>query len=187
MEGPETTVEQEPIQEQQSVLDRLRARREEVRQQRVLDLAIPGYQDELVARYHPVPFKVFEDDDRKRRKTGKRDPGLLVAAIDQVIACCEMILVKDPGHEDCVTDNDGNMTEYRPIDTDAASVGAPVKWEARLAKLIGIPDDETQAGKAGLVVQRVFCNDTAIIHHASMLGVWLRDTTKEVDENLLGE
>jgi hypothetical protein len=177
--------EQEPV-ESTSILDRLRARREEVKEQRILDLAIPGYEDELMARYKPVPFKVFEDDEKKRKKSRGKDPALLSAAIDQIMACCEMILVKDPGNPACVLDNDGDVTEYRPIDVEAAEMGAPVKWEQRFADLINIPQDETR-GIAKLVVLRTFCNDAALIYHASRLGIWLRDTTKEVDDDLLGE
>jgi hypothetical protein len=180
--------EQEPVEQTgtQSILDRLKARRESVKKSRTLDLEIPGYEGDLLARYKPVPFKVFEDDEKKRKKSKGKDPALLSAAIDQIISCCDMILVRDPGNPACVLDNDGEVTDFRPIDVDAAEAGSPVKWEQRLADLIDIPQEETR-GIAKLVVLRTFCNDAALIYHASRLGIWLRDTTKEVDDDLLGE
>ncbi len=168
-----------------SILDRLKQKRQKVTEQRYLDLPVPGYEGDLVARYKTVPFKVFEEAE-KRQKKDKSAPKMLLAAIDQIINTCEMILVKDPGHADCVTDNDGVITEYRPIDPQAAATSFPVRWDTRLAPLINIPETEHQ-NNPRLVVTRTFCNDAAVIHHATQIGLWLRDTTKEVDEAFLGE
>jgi hypothetical protein len=168
-----------------SILDRIKERREAATHTRWLDLAIPGYGDDLMARYKPVPYKVFEQAEKKQRRD-KSAPKLLLAGLDQIILTCDMILVKDPGHEACVTDNEGAPTDYRPIDVEAADNNFPVKWEPRLAQLIGIPEDEYK-GDPRQVILRTFCNDAAVIHHATQIGVWLRDTTKDLDETLLGE
>jgi hypothetical protein len=172
-----------------SILDRLRAHRDEAQKQHFLILPIAGFQDDLAARYHPVPFRVFEEAE-KRNKKDKSGSKILLAALDQMIACCDQILVKDPGHEDCVLNNDGTTSEYRPIDPHAASTNFPIKWEPRLGPLIGIPEEEYNIGQAQQqnrqVILRTFCNDAAVIHHATQVGIWLRDTTKDVDDELLG-
>lgn len=168
-----------------SILDRLKQQRQQVTEQKFLDLSIPGYGDELKARYKTVPFKVFEEAEKRQRKD-KSAPKMLLAALDQIINTCEMILVKDPGHADCVIDNSGAITEYRPIDSQAAASNFPVRWEPRLADMLGIPESEHQ-NNARLVILRTFCNDAAVIHHATQIGIWLRDTTKDVDEVFLGE
>lgn len=168
-----------------SILDQLRAKRQQATETRFLDLQIPSYDGLLVARYKTVPFSVFEAAEKKQRKD-KSAPKLLLAALDQIILTCDQILVKDPGHHDCVTDNDGHITEYRPIDPQAAEQGMPVRWDTRLGDLIGI-DEQEHRGQQRLIVLRTFCNDSAVIYHASQIGVWLRDTTKDADEDLLGE
>lgn len=183
--GAAPGAEEDQSQAGSSILDQVKQKRVEAQEPHYTDIDIPGYEGLLVARYQVVEFKVFEAAE-KRIKKDKSGPKMLLMAIDQIINCCDQILVLDPGHPACVENDKGEKTDLRPIDPVAAEQGAPVKWEPRLAKLLDIPESE-YLGQARLVVKAVFGNEPAIVQHSTKVGLWLKDTSRDIDDVFLGE
>lgn len=151
----------------QSLLDSVIASREEIRGEHHLDLEVPGYKGVLWLRFKLIPFKQTEQmGERLRRESKKLESMTLTGAIDTLIAGCEQVMLKD-----------GDT--LHPIDPAAEP---PVKLEQRLAELLRF-----EADTARKVVRELFGNDYAITQTAVRLSRWMTDTTREVDEDFLGE
>src|SRR5438132_12149271 len=78
-----------------TVLDKLRERRDEISENRRLDLEVAGYGGALVARYRPLPYREYR---QQRKQTAKRGDDEATAELR--IACatlaraCEAIAVR---------------------------------------------------------------------------------------------
>lgn len=168
------------------LLDRIVEIRKEVIESSTttLDLDVPGYQKLLIVRYRYIDGIVTEHMGKKLRKELKKIDGegeTLLGSVDTLIAACEQILVRDPGNENCLRDDKGKVTDLRPIQPGAIP---PVQFDERLSEILKF---DPPARSAREVVRGLFNNDHAIIRQNIALSQWLADTTKEVDQDFLGE
>lgn len=149
------------------IRDRLRERRDALRQSKTIDLLIPGYDDDLACRYRAIPGKEAE---LIANKVGRNGEGQKVAR-DLLIRCCETILVRP---------TEAGLLE--PLEED----GAAVRYDERLARYLGF-----EARKASEVVQGVFSpehvRDLAHVDQATALLNWMQGRERDIDRSLLGE
>lgn len=83
--------------EQGSVLDRLRAIRQETRAQTTHDMEIPGYRGLLVARYAALPWEVVRGLANKQEQ-GKRNPNIApMIAADGLASAVVGFFTREPG------------------------------------------------------------------------------------------
>lgn len=167
IEAPEEAASEPP----RSRLDVLKRRHAELGQERHLDLDVPQYGGDLVARYR-VPRPAEINRAAKRIAKLPEDDQQVAATIDQVIVACDSMWLRVNG-------------ELEPLETDNPE---PVRYDVRLAEALGI-EGTTSARQ---VVERVFSsggtfNVAALTRHAAHIGEWLTDTSKDLDEDFLGE
>lgn len=148
-----------------SVKERLRERREELRAKTTLELLVPGYDGELAVRYKAIPGEEAEQIGRKLTATGGQALGV---ACDFLIRCCESILVRSEGTLEPLVD-----------DKDEAVV-----FDYRLAEVFGIEYE-----RARKLVLDVFSpernRDLAVIEHSTSLLNWMQGHEEEIDRSLL--
>lgn len=169
-----------PAGEADSVMNRLRKRRAELRADHHLDAAIPGYDGELVARYRPLEWATFRAM-AKKVELSKSDRAELLAHADTLIKACDSIWIKDP--DDPRSDP---KTGLRPVDEDPES--PPVKYDDRLADYLGFAiNNEAKTGPARQVLFGTFNNDLAVTAHYNEVTDWMNDVTQTVDNEFSGE
>lgn len=151
-----------------SLMERLRSQRAAIGRERRLDLPIPGY-DGLVARYKKVSWdetkKIAEKVDKS--KSPRRE---LMGHADYLVAACDTILVHDG-------------EQLRPIHevfADMLDDDEPVKFDHRLAKILGIEGDVDSARKVCLAV---FNNPMAVTAQHNEVGQWNQASQTEDDED----
>lgn len=153
----------------QNLLSRLRVRRNDLAEEaatgeRELILPIPGYNNELFAKfvYRPDAFDRLKKIGQRAVKS--RHPRReLHAAQDTLAYACTEILVSENGGE-----------TVEPIAPD----GAPVAFGSELPALLGFT-----AGNARDVVAKVFNNDLAIVAMSNRVSEWMQGEDEEVDED----
>ena len=166
-----------------SVLGRLRARRDDLAADHRLDLDIPGYDGDLVARYRPLTAgeqtRLAGKVERAERIAGNENQegeAQLRTAMDTIIAACVEILARQDG-------------QLVPL---AAIIGSnvPVRYDEQLAEALGITD----AGSARAVLRGVFPRDKAgdvlpqpVSRHANEVALWMTRIGSDADGDLLGE
>jgi hypothetical protein len=163
----------------ESVLGQLRELREQLQQERHLDLNVPGYSGVLRARYSPLSYERLRSIGDKARKASTTEAGReLVLAAESLVAACEgMYFRKEDG-------------SYEPLVNDTGKV---VKYDKDLANALGV---ENPAGdgeiEPRMVVYEVFGGlhngaDLRVITHFQQFGAWQGTGDEEVDEQLVGE
>lgn len=150
-----------------SILDRIGALREEQRSEKHLDLAVPALQELVWLRFRVIPFQQTQSMAKRLQKEKLADDAL-VGATDTLIAACEQVMVREQPD-----------AELRAIDPAAAT---PIRLDSQLAELLKL-----DASTAREVVYRLFENDYAIVQMAIKVSRWMADTSKEVDDDFLGE
>lgn len=150
-----------------TLLNTLRAKREELKEDHTLDLDVPGYEGMLVARFRPFPVEKAERKMKEFQKLVGKQPVLLKAACDTLIDACEQLMIrKEPG------------TEPVPIDPD---VEPPIAFDSRAAELFGF-----QATTARQVVIGLFPTEQSIVATNVEVSRWMQTLTRDTDEELLG-
>lgn len=154
----------------QSILDVLRARRAETAAHETVDLAVPGYKGDLVARYHLIgDARDLDKIGQNVRKGFRTDIDRIVnTSIDLLIEACNGLYGKSPDSGELVS---------------LADTGDPVCYDARCAEMFGI-DINPQSPARSILRGMFFGNENAIIEHAQLLQRWMADTSVEVDETL---
>lgn len=149
------------------LLARLRAMREVALADRTLDLPVPGYHGELVARFGPLP----EVDWRRFVKQANTDTSETVdAERDLLIKACREILVR---HDDGTLGPIGSPDE------------PPVRFDERLGPLLGY--EATTAREALLGLVGAPQAQAAVSTMAGALVTWLSGARDEATETALGE
>lgn len=151
-----------------ALLGHLRAMRQEfVTADHKLDLDLPGFQGLVLARFRPYQISKSEQKSRAlQQRFEKKEPMILDAACDTLIDACDQIMVRKQKGDDPF-----------PIDDED-----PIKFEARLAELFGF-----QGTRAREIVKAMFPTEQSIIAMSIQVTEWLRDVTKDADEEALGE
>jgi hypothetical protein len=153
-----------------SIVETLRAQREELRGDHTVDMPIPGYQGLLIARYGVVTMKRAQEMGKIIQKVDKDDRSM-VGAVDTLIEACRGIYVK-------VTGEDGKEV-VQPIDP---AWSQPTLFDQHLADLLAF-----SAENARECVAQVFPTEQAILKHSILLSRWMQDVTIDLSEELLGE
>jgi hypothetical protein len=145
-----------------SALDRIKARREDLRKERHLELEVPGYGGELVVRYRPVPWDGLREIARKvdRSNHPRKE---LNGQVDTLIAACDEVLIRVEG-------------DLQPIED-----GQTTRFDG-LPDLLGYEATSARAAVFGL-----FNNDLAVVTAHNDLAEWMAGAEEEADEELLGE
>jgi hypothetical protein len=171
MDEDETQIEQEvetPQAEPGSVMSRLRTLRENFQTEQTIDLDVPGYRGELVARYGPLPWEVIRQL-AIRGERGKRDPnnGPMVAADGLANAILGFFYRNDSGVLAPVTKNGDPVTAY----------------DAGLMSVLGIEGTQTTRER----VKSVFPDEYALVSHYAALMEWQESRDDGEDEALIAE
>jgi hypothetical protein len=160
----------ETPEEAPSMMEELSRMHEEALANKTLDLDVPGYQEKLVVRYNRVDGKQLDVIGQRVRRQYKKDgERLLWGTVDTMIEACEGLYFRRPESEELV-----------PIDPDHR--GIPLRYEERLAQVIGFPSDSARDVVHGLFAY----NDVAITAHGFRLNRWM-STNESGGEDFLGE
>lgn len=157
---PGTTAVEEAA-DSRSLLDRLKARRDE--RDDVLTLDVPSWNGELKAKYQLVTRSDLEQMARKvrARATGNGDQNAgLRADIDFLIKSCVGIVAED-----------GETGETMDVSTG---------YNAGLADALGNPEGTDELN--GLVLYLFKHNGIAVSAHALKVARWMQDTSKSVED-----
>ncbi len=150
-----------------SLMEQLRLKRAEAAARTTVDLPVPGYVGELLARYRLLDPLVEgrQIGDRVVKQFEHEEERQFYAFADTLIAACVGLFLRGP---------DG---ELEPL---LGSSGEPVGYDAELAKGLGL-----EAQTAREVLLAVFAdNKVAVTEQAVRLNRWMADPSKGA---LLGE
>lgn len=152
-----------------SVLEKLREKRDELSEDRYLTLEIPGYGGWLLARYQAVGYRELRKARKKQIKRSGADPEDEIRfAASALVRACDSMLVR--------TEEDGEPVE---LHTTVAEFGEdPVRYDARLAKAVGIDDTVSSASQ---VIRLVFKNTYALANHYDEYDQWLASNETDKD------
>ena len=150
-------------------LERLKEHRRRLNEEREpLDLAIPGYSDELVARYRVLDY---DEMDKLRRRGGRmaqaqdREAELKVT-MNTIAAACVGIFVRQ---------EDGTLA---PLNEQAPEFGEePVRYDGRLASALGVDSE----GKVRTLIRRMFPTELSIIGHLERIDAWMSGVSEDDD------
>lgn len=150
-----------------SVLESLRqAYAEADSERRTVLMIVPGrFNSALAARYKPIPWTEQRKRIRAMAKRGESEETELNYGAGIIAEACEEILVRA---------EDGG--ELVPLHEAAAEFAEePVRYDARLCRLLGIEGGEELRGPA--ICRLVFRNPQALNAHFAELEAWLREGT----------
>lgn len=163
---------QEDPEDQSNILESIRARRRSLLENRSTYIIVPGYDDiGLVASYHLLDGKELDMiGDKVKRQTRDRVERGLFAAADTMIAACDGLFL------------DRGQGEYVPF--DPGRTGEPLRFGKELSEFIGADGADTARKSLFALFGN---NDAAIGTHAMKLNRWFTNTTRDADEEFLGE
>lgn len=151
-----------------NLLSQVREQREAVRSEHIKYLDIPGYNGLLVAKFRPYPVSKGESKTLAiARSRGDNNPVLLGMSCDNLINACEEILLRNAK---------GDLIQ---IDDEAFP---PIAFDVRLADHLGF-----EAKSARQVLVGLFPTEQSIVAMSGEVSQWLQDTTRDADNELLGE
>jgi hypothetical protein len=142
-----------------SLLDKIREQRHDTAAESTIDLPIPGWDFELVARYHAIDPLVEGKDiqERVRRQfRGDQVAQEFWTLIDTMIAACDGLYGRE---------TDGVL---KPVSTDG---DRPVRFGSELAAALDLPD----ASARDVVIGVFLGNKSAARGHGLRLQLWLVD------------
>lgn len=159
-----------------SMMDALRAKHRRITESLTKDIALPGYDGVLVARYRVLDFQ------QEIAKIGKRvevefktqAEQALYGAIDTMVLAC-----KELGMWDRDSEEDDHFVSYQSI----IGLDAPVRYGPSLVEAMGWEKIDT----ARDVVFKVFGGvETMILGHGAQLNAWFGNVTGDQSETFLG-
>lgn len=150
-----------------SILDTISARRDERLRDEVLTLDIPSWDGELRAKYRVVDRVELEAMIRKLRKRSRASEGnganqAEAADADFLIKACVGVVAVDGDTDQTVQVSDG--------------------FNVPLAEMLGLPTERARE----LVVYLFKGNGIAMAAHAMKVARWMQDTSKPVEDDLVG-
>lgn len=170
---PDLGYDPEPVKEwaQGSIMDSLRRQRDDQAAGLTCFINIPGYKGMLKAEYRVLPAAEMRNIGKSIQRQFKDDTERqIMAIIDTLIRANEGIYY---------VEEDESLT---PIDPDKSGVTCTYA-DPRLADALNIDHSSSRDILQGVFMHR----DPAIIAHGMKLSRWYEDTSKEVDEDFLGE
>ena len=152
-----------------SVLDALRARREQLAEDHTLNIAVPGYEELLFVQLTVIPSRQLQTIRDRAERSNSPDAETNANA-DLLINGCQDILARANADDDLA-----------PIDDrEATTIGK------RLAELLKLDDSSARATLVDLF-RAAPSPDLAIGVAAGEYVQWMRSGNQEIDETLLGE
>lgn len=153
-----------------SILERLRAKRDEKAEDRRITLPIGRFGNMMLARYKPIPYRelrgVQQRAQRRARQGGEVGTEELTMTCNVLVRACEAILVR--------TDPDAEPVELQTLVEEFGD--DPVRYDQRLAKAL---DFKTE--NAIEVVRFTFDNPIALQAHGVEYGNWVADAEADQD------
>lgn len=154
--------------DEDNLLANLRAKRQEISEARHLDLEIPGYDGELVARYIPVEWDVIKDISKKLEKS-KNPRKELYAQADVLARTCEQILVRVRG-------------TLKPMGHVFPELGAEtVAFDPNLGKALDFEMNSHSPGRSAVL--QSFNNDLAVAAQHNEVLEWIQSSNRDDDED----
>jgi hypothetical protein len=157
---------------------RLRERREAVVQRLYTDRDVPRLPG-VVVRFGPIPGAVIEQINKRTEKSKDPERFVLGAASSLTHACLGIYDVTDDEDAAIATTKDGR--HLVSIDAEHPH-DEPPRFDARLAKLLGLPDSAT----AVQVVRGFYLTDGDIVSESNDVTVWSGYAGEEADEDYSG-
>lgn len=160
-------IEETPTSDSTLLAD-LRKKRSEISEARHLDLAIPGYDDELYARYIPVDWDEVKKvaDKLEKSKNPRKE---LYAQADVLARTCEQVLVR-------VKD------KLLPLQSAFPELGEePIKFDDRLAKALGFEINSHSPARSAVL--QTFNNDMALSAQHTAVMEWLQSSSRDSDQD----
>lgn len=166
-----------------SVLDAVRERRQKAEKRKHITLPVPGWDGGLCVRYRVIDPAASQRAQRALNQLQAGESDELAAALQTL---CEVLAVA------CVEmfgrgDDDELVPIREALGGDLAAI--PVRYDQRLCDAVGItPEKQTE----GAVVKAVFSdndghlNVVALTTHAERIGDWMADTSRPVENEILG-
>ena len=153
-----------------SRLERLRERRRAAREDRApLDLPIPGYGDELIARYRVLDYGELQKLQKRggdMARSGDKEAQLKVTMDTIAQACVGVFLAEE----------DGSLRPLNEVDPDYGD--DPVRYDERFAEVVQVDAE----GKVRTLIREAFPSDLAILAHLERLDSWMSSTNDADDE-----
>jgi hypothetical protein len=162
-----------------NVFENIAARRDERVKDLHLDLPVPTWDRDLIARFAILPRKEVEQFANKRRN--------LEADMDFIIKATHEIYVFDPEHnaEEDAKRMDENDDYVRVED----ETGRPLGFEQLFGEKIGMkPEEGQETIRARKVVMYCFKDNSIAIGGFTVKVInWMQNTDAEVADSLVGE
>ncbi len=167
----EDELENETTEEPGSVKAMLRERWESLKEDKSLDLAIPGVPaDVLKVRYGALPNEEIKKLQKKGAKSGA---SAIAVNADTLIRACQGILVPLSADEDA------------PLDTLADDDGDPIVFDQRLAEFLGFGNEvETARQVVYMLFSKAPQPDIAIGSQALQVFRWMSGAGAEASDDL---
>ncbi len=165
--------------ESPNFMDKLVDAREEALGNTTVDLELPAYKGMLKGRYHLLHNEELQSLAKKVRKEFKKVRGqesevMNALSADLLIACCDGLFYSDEDDQlQAITTTDGIAVCYDAYATEF--------FKLRMAS--GEPPFTSRQ-----VVKEMFArNDISMTEHSIKLQRWMKNTSADVDFDLLGE
>lgn len=160
----------EPQPQRNSILGRLRARRDEIAAAQFIDLPVPRWEDPVLkARYRPLEHEVIRKGFQTQRKAKDKAAAEVNTNADLLIAACMGVYAEEDGKQMSLNPN-GPDEEWTTFDPD-------------LAASLGLPENAT----ARQVVRAVYFTDGDVIATGRRIIEFSGYQLEEGDDELLGE
>ena len=156
---------------QRTIMDRLRAQRDEQTRDVTCFITVPGYKGLMKAEYNVLDSTEMTMIGRKIQRQYKDDGDRQINAIMDILIRANQGLY--------FVEEDGGLTA---IDPDEA--GYPLKYsDPRTAQYFGFESATARQSLLGVFQH----NEMSLLAHGMKLNRWYEDTSKDVDEGFLGE
>lgn len=157
----------------QSVMERLKEKRNAIGAQTHIWMEIPGYDGELVGKFKRMRWEALADvaEQAEKSKVKRRQ---LNGHADVIATACEELLIRKVLAGGDVEDTP--MHELFPDDFGQT----PVRFDPRLAAWLELDLDGTPTARK--VVFGVFNNDLAVTAMHNDLGEWMQSSKSEEDQ-----
>lgn len=150
-----------------SLQNRLSKRRAELQEDHPIDLEVPGFEDILVARYHPLDFQRSYKIENRHAKNKNEAERVLLTACDKLINACDGLYEKQ---------EDGSLRDLE------------YKWSAAAARdLFGLDIEETVTARQALLAIFPGPLQMALLEHTRQYVEESNELQPQINEDLEGE
>lgn len=153
-----------------SIVDVLKSDLARIAENQFTFIPVAGYEKsrlQIKYRFEESGREVVAIGEKVFKETSENFQRALYAAMDTMITLCEGLYVQPEG-------------ELEPVELDPQEAGSPVKFDFRLAEIIGLTGDDITARK---VLRKLFDNkELRIVAHADKLQRWLSGAESDAEQ-----